>query len=280
MTTTGTTSAPLTSTTTTPGTTTPATTTPAPATPGAAGGRPALRPVPFSRTARVELRKMVDTRAGRWLLAVVTAAGLATIAATLIWGSGPHGLADFLSFAAFPLSLLLPVIGIMGATAEWTQRTGLVTFTLEPRRGRVVTAKLVAAVVLGLGVFAAALAASALATLATGAAWDLTLPLLAGLAAGLLLFVLPGVAFGFAFLNTPAAIVTSLLLPTVWTIVGGLVPSVQKASEWLNLTATTGPLLSGTMAGDDWAKLTVSAALWIGLPLAVGTWRVLTREVK
>lgn len=252
---------------------------PAPVT-GSTTPRPDLRPVPFTRTTRVELRKMIDTRAGRWLLAIVTAAGLATIAATLIWTDGPHGLTDFLGFAAFPLSLLLPVIGIMGATAEWTQRTGLVTFTLEPRRGRVIAAKLVAAALLGLGVFAAALAASALATLATGAVWNPTLPLLAGLAAGLLLFVLQGVAFGFALLNTPAAIVASLLLPTVWTIVGGLVPSVQKASEWLNLTVTTGPLLNGTMAGDDWAKLATSAALWIGLPLAVGTWRVLTREVK
>jgi hypothetical protein len=254
-------------------------TTSAPVT-GMPTSRPDLRPVPFSRTTRVELRKMIDTRAGRWLLGIVTAAGLATIAATLIWSSGPHSLADFLGFAAFPLTLLLPVIGIMGATAEWTQRTGLVTFTLEPRRGRVIAAKLAAAVLLGLGVFAATLAASALATLATGAAWDLTLPLLAGIGLGLLLFVPQGVAFGFALLNTPAAIVASLLLPTVWTIVGGLVPSVQRASEWLNLTVTTGPLMNGTMAGDDWAKLGTSAALWIGLPLAVGTWRVLTREVK
>lgn len=239
-----------------------------------------IRPVPFTRIARVELRKMVDTRAGRALLAIVTAAGLATIAASLIWGTGPHSLAGFLTYAAFPLSLLLPVIGIMGATAEWSQRTGLVTFTLEPRRGRVVAAKVVATVLFGLAVFAAALAAAALATLVTGAAWNLTGPGLLGLALGLLLFVLQGVAFGFAFLNTPAAIVTSLLLPTVWTIVGGLVPSVARAAEWLNLSATTGPLMSGEMAGTDWAKLGTSVLLWIGLPLALGTWRVLTREVK
>jgi ABC-2 type transport system permease protein len=247
---------------------------------GSAVPTPDLRPIPFTRTARVELRKMVDTRAGRWLLGIVTAAGLATIAAVLIWGSGPHTLQGLLGLAAFPLTLLLPIIGIMGATAEWSQRTGLVTFTLEPRRGRVIAAKLVAAVLLGLAVFAAALAASALATLITGAAWDLTVPVLSGLGLGLLLFVLEGVAFGFAFLNTPAAIVASLLLPTVWTIVGGLVPSVQKAADWLNLAVTTGPLMSGDMAGTDWAKLGASVLLWIGLPLALGTWRVLTREVK
>ena len=45
--------------------------------------------------------------------------------------------------------MLLPILGIMAATAEWTQRTGLVTFTLEPRRGRVVLAKALAALVLG-----------------------------------------------------------------------------------------------------------------------------------
>ena len=247
---------------------------------GSADRQNALRPVPFTRTARVELRKMVDTRAGRWLLAIVTAAGLATIAATLIWGSLPHSLGELLNSAALPLSLLLPVIGIMGATAEWTQRTGLVTFTLEPRRGRVVAAKIVASVLLGLTVFAAALAASALATLVTGSAWSLTASALGGLVLALVLFVLQGVAFGFAFLNTPAAIVTALLLPTVWLIVGSLIPSVQKVAEWLNLSMTTSPLMSGEMTGTDWAKLGTSVLVWVGLPLAVGTWRVLTREVK
>lgn len=239
-----------------------------------------LRPIPFTRTARVELRKMVDTRAGRWLLAAVTGAALATIGAVALWSAGPHSLAAFMTSAATPLSLLLPIIGIMGATAEWSQRTGLITFTLEPRRGRVVAAKLVAAVLLGLAVVAVTLTASALVTAATGAAWELTLPALAGLALTLLLFVLQGVAFGFAFLNTPAAIVTSLMLPTVWMILSTLSSGVATAGQWLDLGVTTGPLLSGTMTGTDWAHLGTSVLLWIGVPLALGTWRVLTREVK
>ena len=42
-------------------------------------------------------------------------------------------------------SFLLPILAIMLVTSEWSQRTALVTFTLEPRRSRVVLAKLVVA---------------------------------------------------------------------------------------------------------------------------------------
>lgn len=236
----------------------------------------AIRPIPFTRLTRVELRKMTDTRAGRALLAVTAAAAVAMIVGTLIWSNGPHGLADLLGATVLPLSLLVPIIGVMGATAEWSQRTGLVTFALEPRRGRVVAAKLVAAVLLSLGVFAVAVLGAVTATLVAGAVWDLTLPVLGGTVLVVLVFVLLGVAF----LNTPVAIVASLVLPTVWTIVAGFAPSAMDAIGWLNINLTTMPLISGQMTGTDWAKLGTSVLVWVGLPLAIGTRRVLTREVK
>ena len=116
--------------------------------------------------------------------------------------------------------MLLPVLGIMAATAEWTQRTGLVTFTLEPRRGRVVLAKALAALALRpvvlvgrrRGVRAGQRRRPAPAT------WDLDAAAGGGLVLALLIYVLQGVAFGLLFLNTPVAIVTVLVLPTVWTI--------------------------------------------------------------
>ena len=102
-------------------------------------GRPG---VPFSRTLQAEVRKMVDTRAGRWMVIVMAALTVVILAAFVIWGPADDAtFANLLQVATLPLALLLPVIGIMAATAEWTQRTGLVTFTLEPRRGRVVLAK-------------------------------------------------------------------------------------------------------------------------------------------
>ena len=48
----------------------------------------------------------------------------------------------------YTTGLLLPVLGIMLVTGEWGQRTGMVTFTLEPSRSRVVLAKLVAGLLL------------------------------------------------------------------------------------------------------------------------------------
>ena len=41
----------------------------------------------------------------------------------------------------YPMSVILPIIAVLSVTAEWTQRSGLTTFTLVPHRGRVVLAK-------------------------------------------------------------------------------------------------------------------------------------------
>lgn len=243
--------------------------------------------VPFRRLAPVELRKMVDTRAGLWMLIVIGAICVVVVTAVLIWGDvSDFTLQSFLQLNALVLVLLLPIVGIMAGTSEWSQRTGLVTFTLEPRRGRVVVAKLVAATILGLALIAVAFVASAAAQLVAQVAhgaddgWHLGAGVGFGLVLTLVLYVLQGVAFGFAFLNTAVAIVVSLVLPTVWSVATGLISWLDKAANWLDLSRVTDPLTSGHMHGDDWAHLATSAALWIGIPMAIGVWRVLTREVK
>ena len=43
------------------------------------------------------------------------------------------------------MSLILPVLGILLVTSEWSQRTGLTTFALVPQRERVIVAKLIGA---------------------------------------------------------------------------------------------------------------------------------------
>ena len=50
--------------------------------------------------------------------------------------------------AGFVLGYFLPILIIMLVTSESSQRNGLVTFTLEPRRSRVVIAKLLAGLLL------------------------------------------------------------------------------------------------------------------------------------
>ncbi len=257
-------------------TTTPTTSPTAPA--AALTGRPG---VPFGRTLQAEVRKMVDTRAGRWMVIAMAALTVLILASFVLWGPAEDAtFANLLQVSTLPLAILLPVIGIMAATAEWTQRTGLVTFALEPRRGRVVLAKALGALALGLVVLAVAFAAAAVANLAGDGAWDLDAAAGGGLTLALLVYVLQGVAFGLLFLNTPVAIVLVLVLPTAWSIVTQVFSSLSDVGAWLDLDQVTRPLFAGEMAGQDWAQLGTGVGVWVLLPFAIGTYRVLTREVK
>ena len=255
--------------------------------PGVGSVQPGRPGVPMPRLINVELRKMVDTRAGRWMLIVMSAISLIVVTALLIWGAADEQTyGTFLGFTALPLVMLLPIVGIMAATAEWSQRTGLVTFTLEPRRGRVVLAKVAAALILGLIVTASAFTAAALANVIGAAVsggdgtWDVTWAVALGVVVAFSIYVLQGLAFGFLFLNTPLAIVASLLLPTLWTIAISLVTALREPSRWLDLNQVTEPLFSGTMTGENWGQLVTSSSVWVLLPLAVGSYRVMHREVK
>ena len=114
-------------------------TTAAPGTPAATF--PSIEAVPFSRLLKVELRKTTNTRAGFWLLVAI---GVITAAVIVIYlfAAQPEGLTfeTFLLVTMTPQGFLLPVMAILAVTAEWSQRTGLVTFTLEPSRMRVAAA--------------------------------------------------------------------------------------------------------------------------------------------
>ena len=248
--------------------------------------RPPQRRVTSARLVAVECRKLVDTRAGLWLLLVI---GLVTAAAIalMLFTADPAALtfANLALTSALPQALLLPVLGVLAATAEWSQRTGLVTFTLEPRRLRVGAAKLVAAVLVALLAVVVAAAVGALANLAGrlwldgDGSWSLDAAQVGGAVLLQVLGVVQGVAFGAAIGNTAAAIVGLLVLPTVWSVLGAVVSWLEAPARWLDLGAASGPLLEGTMAGGDWARLATSAALWVLLPLAVGARRLVRREV-
>lgn len=255
-----------------------------------AAGRPRpvpdLAPIPFSRLTAVELRKQVDTRAGRWLLASIVAVN-AVFALLVLLTSDP----EFLTWRVLTETttagqlLLLPLIGILAATSEWTQRTALSTFTLEPRRTRVNLAKLAGAVVLGAVTLVLTLAAAAalngLGALLRGGdgSWQMDWALLGGLSLALVVLVTQGVAFGLLFLSTPIAIVSYLLVPTAWTLVVMLVSGLHGVAPWLDLNVGLGPLMVGEMTPESWAHLASSAAVWVALPLALGLVRTARREV-
>jgi hypothetical protein len=108
-----------------------------------------LAPVSLARLVQIELRKAVDTRAGRWLLVVIALVALGTAILTAVTGSaGDRNLPRVLGDAIQLVSVLLPVLGILLVTSEWSQHTALTTFTLVPRRSRIIGAKVAAGVLL------------------------------------------------------------------------------------------------------------------------------------
>ncbi len=104
------------------------------------------QPIPFWRLVLVELRKSYDTRAGFWLLAtiaIIVAVIETILMITVIVNDEFIAFEDLAGFPTIVAQLLLPVLGIILVTSEWGQRTAMVTFVVEPRRMRVVLAKLV-----------------------------------------------------------------------------------------------------------------------------------------
>ncbi|MFD0787405.1 ABC transporter permease, partial [Micromonospora azadirachtae] len=236
--------------------------------------RPGVRRPSLPRLTVVELRKLADTRAGLWLLIVI---GLTTaVIVTLQLSYADAADQTFVNFfvpSLLPVGVLLPVLGILSITSEWSQRTALVSYALVPRRERVVAAKLAAVVLATLASVAISLTVAAVGTLIAGATggagrWEFDESLLLNAVVFQLANVLMGVGFGLLLLNTPLAIVTYLLLPTVWSIVGSLVPALDRPAGWLDTGRTMEPLLSGVMTGDQWARLAVSLLVWVVVPLA------------
>ncbi|MEO7449093.1 MAG: ABC transporter permease [Humibacillus sp.] len=250
-----------------------------------AGERPTTG-IPFTRLVRVELRKQLDTRAGRWLVIAIAIVVAGALAIMFFTEGGEHPFGDYLQATTLPVALILPVVGILSVTSEWSQRTGLVTFALEPRRTRVALAKLVSSVLIGLCAFALSVTLAALAHQGAitlrGIGGDWTITGLAALGAGLyvLLGLVQGVAFGALLRNTPAAIVVYFVLPTVWGILGSLISWLDAPARWLDMNRTMQPLFGGRLTGEQWAQLGTSVTVWVVLPLVVGILLLRRAEVK
>lgn len=237
----------------------------------------------LSSLIRVELRKMVDTRAGFWLLLSIQLLAVAVIAIMLINGTpNQQNFGAFLTTTLYAISLVLPLLGVLAVTGEWSQRTGLTTFALVPQRERVIGAKLTAAVALALLSVAVCIVCAAIGNLIAGGSWDTSLDQIGEAALFETLAMLGGVALGLAFLNSPLAIVAFFLLPRATDILGERIGSFDKPADWLEMERVIEPLVDPKvgMSGTDWAQLATASALWVGLFLVVGLWRLRRTEVK
>jgi ABC-type transport system involved in multi-copper enzyme maturation permease subunit len=241
----------------------------------------------FGRLIRVELRKMYDTRAGFWLL--LTAVGLATLVAALsmLVGDGEdRTFANALDFSNQVINFLVPIVGILLVTSEWSQRTAQVTFTLVPQRGRVLVAKIGAAVVLAVAAFLVTLVLSALFTaIGSGSStaddvWSLQADVLLQSVLFDVISVLIGVAIGAAILLSAPAIVASFVLPIGLALIMELIPGLNDLTPWLDQSDALSPLTADPLSGKEWAQVLVCTAVWCGLPMAIGFYRFLRNEVR
>jgi ABC-2 type transport system permease protein len=242
-----------------------------------------LPPIPFANLLRAEWHKTTGARAARWLLA---AAALTTISAQAIPLLFPHNVkqssVSYLSYAGLGLTRLLPVVLILAMTAEWSQRTAMTTFTQEPRRGRVLAAKIFTGLGISLlGACYALLVSQLMVAAARAAGRDITTswnwPQLAGAVVFILLTATIGTAFGAWLHNTAAAIVTYFALGAAFNLF--TFPALEKAGRWINTGQTYGWVLNGEWAGHG-PQIVTSTLLWIVLPLTLGLVRTLRREVR
>ena len=227
---------------------------------------------------------MTDTRAGFWLLLVTV---LLTVAVAVISGlvlpNEDANLLNFFAIALVPASVLLPVVGILLVTSEWTQRTAMISFTLVPHRSRVLIAKLLAGLALAAIALQLCLLVALAATAFAGAdgdqTWSLSAALIGQAAISIGVPLLTGVAFGAVLLSSAPAIVLYFVLPTAWSALGAI-PKLEGAARWLDTSRTMTPLLEETLSGTQWARLATSLALWLVVPLAIGFWRVARSDVR
>jgi ABC-2 type transport system permease protein len=247
---------------------------------------------PFHRLVAVELRKSYDTRAGFWLLAVIGFLVLAAeiiVLAVVTTQDEAVSFGDFIGTAAFLTSFLLPVLGIMVLTAEWSQRTAMVTFALEPHRPRVIAAKALVGVLLTLATVVVSIAIGLVCNLLYGAIegqidWTFGWSDFFAFIITQVLAMLGGFALAALLLNTPAAIVVFFVykwvLPGLFELGAQLMGWFSDIRGWLDFQTAQQTIWDMSGTAEEWAQLVVSGILWLGVPLAIGIWRVLRAEVK
>lgn len=238
----------------------------------------------LTRLTDIELRKMTDTRAGFWLLLGIALLTVGVVIAVCIFGnSHDRTLLSLMSASTAPAFVLLPVVGILLVTSEWSQRTAMVTFALVPRRSRVIVAKLAASIALSMVMLVfcllVALAATAVAGSGVAGTWSLPVGIVAQFALALATAMAIGIGFGGVLLSSAPAIVAYFALPIAWSALG-TIQALEGVARWLDTSRSLDPLTDHLLSGIEWAHAATTLALWLALPLLAGIWRIAHADVR
>jgi ABC-type transport system involved in multi-copper enzyme maturation permease subunit len=255
--------------------------------------RATVKPIPLLRIMAVELRKMFDTRSGFWLIASIAITSLLAAGGVILWA--PDDSLTYSTFATairFPVVIILPLIAILAVTSEWSQRTGLTTFTLVPHRGRIIIAKAVSSVAIAVASMVLAFAVGALGNL-LGAAirgstpvWDVSVTQCLYYVLGMVLSLLMGFMLGVLIRASTGAIVAyfilTFLLPTVFGLLADTQQWFHNLQPWVDIQFAQAGLFvfDQSLTGEQWAHIGVTGLTSLVIPMAVGLWFVMRAEVK
>ena len=270
---------------------TPVATTPA-ATSLATPARPATRhtPSPWRASCRSSCasRSTPARGSGSWSASRV-ASVLATAPWSLFSGDGEATASSFTLAIGFPMAVILPMVAILSVTGEWSQRSGLTTFTLVPHRGRVVLAK---GIVAGTVSLASMLSPSGSAPSATSRPRRSPAPTPSGTRRrhdrqrgarqhprrrhGLH----ARAAHPELDRRDRAYFVYAFVLPPLLEFLAATQDWFHDLHPWVDPNVTQHLLFHGPLVGVQWQQLAVTSTAWLLLPLAVGLWTLRRSEVN
>ncbi len=182
----------------------------------------------------MELRKCFDTRAGFWLMASIGIAALLATGAVLLWA--PDSELTYSTFATaigFPMAIILPMVAVLSVTSEWSQRSGLTTFTLVPHRSRAIAAKFGVTVGISVVSMLIAMAIGAVGTVVGSAilgidpVWDAGFVDLANIVLAQVLGMLVGFMLGVVIRSSSAAIVAYFVYSFALTAITEVLAATQ-----------------------------------------------------
>ena len=247
--------------------------------------------IPLRRIVAVELRKSFDTRAGFWLLASIGVTSLLATGLVILFAPAEQlSYSTFTLAIGYPISVILPMIAVLSVTGEWSQRSGLTTFTLVPHRGRVVLAKAVAVASIALVSMPLAFLVGALGNILGSAVtdapavWDQGPVDLLYLLLGNTLLVMVGFMLGTLVRASAGALVAyfvyAFVAPTVLTVLAINQAWFRDWQPWIDPHFSQDALFHGGFTTEQWSQLAVTSAVWLLAPLAVGVLGLLRSEVK
>jgi ABC-2 type transport system permease protein len=256
-------------------------------------GRATVDRIPLSRITAVELRKMFDTRSGFWLIASIAISALLAAAGVILFA--PDDQLTYSTFATairFPVVIILPLIAILAVTSEWSQRTGLTTFTLVPHRSRIIAAKAISSVVIAIAAMALTFAVGAVGNLLSAAVtgttlvWDVTVTQCLYYVLGMVLSLLIGFMLGVLIRASIGAIVAyfvyTFLLPTVFGLLASSQQWFHDLQPWIDIQFAQSGLFvfDKSLTAEQWANIGVTGIVWLVIPLLIGLRLVMRTEVK